>query len=46
MLYFCVFNVFILFNSFETERGELCRDPKQRWVKEKVKQFKLKYAET
>ncbi|XP_026107888.1 C-C motif chemokine 8-like [Carassius auratus] len=24
---------------FETERGEFCIDPRQRWVKEKVKQF-------
>uniref|UniRef100_A0A8C2K4U3 Chemokine interleukin-8-like domain-containing protein n=1 Tax=Cyprinus carpio TaxID=7962 RepID=A0A8C2K4U3_CYPCA len=24
---------------FETEQGEFCRDPKLRWVKEKVKHF-------
>uniref|UniRef100_A0A673IRR6 Chemokine interleukin-8-like domain-containing protein n=1 Tax=Sinocyclocheilus rhinocerous TaxID=307959 RepID=A0A673IRR6_9TELE len=24
---------------FETERGDFCCDPKQRWVREKVKQF-------
>uniref|UniRef100_A0A8C2K2J8 Chemokine interleukin-8-like domain-containing protein n=1 Tax=Cyprinus carpio TaxID=7962 RepID=A0A8C2K2J8_CYPCA len=24
---------------FKTEQGEFCSDPRQRWVKEKVKQF-------
>uniref|UniRef100_A0A8C1IIB2 Chemokine interleukin-8-like domain-containing protein n=1 Tax=Cyprinus carpio TaxID=7962 RepID=A0A8C1IIB2_CYPCA len=24
---------------FETEQGEFCSDPRQEWVKEKVKQF-------
>ncbi|KAF4095733.1 hypothetical protein G5714_023336 [Onychostoma macrolepis] len=29
---------------FETERGEFCCDPKQRWVREKVKQFLKKIS--
>ncbi|XP_058621945.1 C-C motif chemokine 20-like [Onychostoma macrolepis] len=29
---------------FETERGESCSDPKQRWVREKVKQFLKKIS--
>ncbi|XP_059380146.1 C-C motif chemokine 4-like [Carassius carassius] len=31
---------------FETERGDLCRDPRQPWVKEKVKFFRAQRNKT
>ncbi|RXN08825.1 eotaxin-like isoform X1 [Labeo rohita] len=37
--YISVFNLFILFDSFETERGYFCSDWRQTWVTRKILQF-------